>query len=140
MGRKGIIKHEGIIQDINLEKITVRILNQSACAGCHIKGACSMADVKEKFIDVINTNEQDWGKGERVRVVCTEELGFIALFWAYVLPFIVVVTTLFICTGLKSGELYSGLISLGTLVPYYIGLSLFKAKLKKKFSFSIEKI
>ena len=137
MGRKGIIKHEGIIQDIRPEKITVKILNQSACAGCHIKSACSMADVKEKYIDVSSPDNENWEKGEKVMVLCNEELGFIALFWAYVLPFILVISTLLICTSLKLGELYSGLISLGILVPYYIILSLFKDRLKKKFSFRI---
>ncbi len=140
MGRKGIIKHKGIIQDIEPEKITVKILNQSACAGCHIKGACSMADVKEKYIEVSSPFNQDWEKGEKVIVLCNEELGFIALFWAYVLPFITVIITLLICTSINLSELYSGLISLGILIPYYLILSLFKTKLKNKFSFSIEKI
>lgn len=139
MRRKETLKHSGVIQEITSEKITVKILNLSACAGCHVKSACSMADVKEKYVDVVNYGNQEWEIGEKVNVLCSEELGFIALFWAYVLPFIVVVSTLLICTSLNLGELYSGLISLGTLVPYYVTLSLFKAKLKKKFSFSIEK-
>ena len=98
-----------------------------------------MADVKEKYIEVSTHCNEDWEKGEKVIVLCNEELGFIALFWAYVLPFIVVICTLLICTSLNLGELYSGLISLGILIPYYLILSLFKTKLKKKFSFDIEK-
>ncbi len=139
MRRKEILKHTGLIQSIRPEKITVKILSVSACAGCHSQSTCSMAEVKEKYIDITNYGNQEFVEGEQVTVLCAEDIGFIALWWAYIFPFITVLTTLLICTALKIKELYSGLISLGILIPYYGILSLFNLRFKNKFSFSIEK-
>lgn len=132
------IDHVGTISDIKDEKITVSILNISACAGCHAKSACSMSDMKEKEIDIIDYSSS-FKLGEEVKIVYQESLGWLALFLAYVLPFILVLITLFIATAFTN-ELISGLMALGILLPYYSLLYLFKDRLKKTFSFTIHKI
>ena len=133
------IDHEGIILEIRNEKITVGIQNKSACAGCHAKGACSMADMKEKFIDVIDYSNR-FQKGEKVKLSYRESLGWVALLWAYGVPFLLVMLTLSISVFITNNELISGLLSLAVLIPYYIALSFFKGRFKKTFSFTIEKI
>ena len=47
-----IIKHQGIVENINSSHIKVRIVQTSACAACSAKGHCASADTKEKIIDV----------------------------------------------------------------------------------------
>ncbi len=132
------IDHVGTITEIKNEKITVSILNVSACTGCHAKSACSMSDMKEKEIDIIDYSG-NFKLGEEVKVVYQESLGWLALLLAYVLPFVLVLITLFIATSLTD-ELTSGLLSLGVLLPYYSLLYFFKDRLKKTFSFTIHKI
>ena len=132
------IDHVGTISDIKDEKITVSILNVSACAGCHAKSACSMSDMKEKNIDIIDYSSS-FKLGEEVKVVYQESLGWLALLLAYVLPFVLVLITLFIATAFTN-ELISGLMALGILLPYYSLLYFLKDRLKKTFSFTIHKI
>lgn len=132
------IDHVGIITKIKDEKITVSILNVSACSGCHAQSACSMSDMKEKEIDIIDYSKS-FEIGEKVKVVYSESLGWLALVLAYVLPFIIVLITLFIASAFTN-ELTSGLLALGILIPYYSLLYFFKGKLKKTFSFTIHKI
>ena len=132
------IDHVGTISDIKDEKITVSILNVSACAGCHAKSACSMSDMKEKNIDIIDYSSS-FELGEEVKVVYQESLGWLALLLAYVLPFVLVLITLFIATAFTN-ELISGLMALGILLPYYSLLYFLKDRLKKTFSFTIHKI
>jgi sigma-E factor negative regulatory protein RseC len=132
------IDHVGTISDIKDEKITVSILNVSACAGCHAKSACSMSDMKEKEIDIIDYSSS-FKLGEEVKVVYQESLGWLALLLAYVLPFVLVLITLFIATAFTN-ELISGLMALAILLPYYSLLYFFKDRLKKTFSFTIHKI
>lgn len=132
------IEHAGTILEINNEQITVGIRNVSACAGCHAKGACTMADMKDKTVDVIDYSNK-FSVGEKVNLKYQESLGWFALFIAYVLPFIIVILTLIIALAITRNELISGLIALAILVPYYVVLSFYKKKLKKTFSFSIEK-
>ncbi|WP_321516905.1 SoxR reducing system RseC family protein [Marinifilum fragile] len=133
------IDHEGTILEIKDGKITVGIVNVSACAGCHAKGACTMSDMKEKSIDVIDYSNK-YSVGEKVRLTYRESLGWFALMLAYVIPFVLVLLVLFIATAFTNDELISGLLSLAILPPYYIILSFFKGRLKKTFSFTIEKI
>jgi len=132
------IDHVGTISNIKDEKITVSILNVSACAGCHAKSACSMSDMKEKEIDIIDYSSS-FKLGEEVKVVYQESLGWLALLLAYVLPFVLVLITLFIATAFTN-ELISGLLALGILLPYYSLLYFLKDRLKKTFSFTIHKI
>ena len=132
------IDHVGSITHIKDENITVSILNVSACSGCHAKSACSMSDMKEKNIDIIDYSNT-FNLGEQVKVVYQESLGWLALVLAYVFPFVLVLITLFI-TSLLTNELISGLLALGILLPYYSLLYFFKDRLKKTFSFTIHKI
>lgn len=139
MGKKKTIDHIGIIQNISTESILVTIENQSACAGCHAKGACSMADVKDKIIEIPTPSSNEFKEGDKVNVICDEELGFIALFWAYIFPLILIFTCLFIGSIFIDDEKIYGIASLLILLPYYLILSMFKSKLKKRFTFRIEK-
>jgi Positive regulator of sigma(E), RseC/MucC. len=98
-----------------------------------------MSDMKEKSIDVIDYSNK-YSVGEKVRLTYRESLGWFALMLAYVIPFVLVLLVLFIATAFTNDELISGLLSLAILPPYYIILSFFKGRLKKTFSFTIEKI
>ncbi len=139
MAKTNNIEHFGTILKIDNERITVGIVNASACAGCHAKGACTMADMKEKTVDVVDYSNQ-FSVGEKVNLKYQESLGWFALTIAYVIPFIIVIITLVVALTITSDELISGLIALAILIPYYVVLSFYKKKLKKTFSFSIEKI
>ena len=77
---------------------------------------------------------------EKVRVVLAQSLGFRALFLGYILPFLLVLTALLIASATVVSELVAGLISLSVLLPYYIGLKLFRGKLDRQFSFFLHKI
>lgn len=133
------IDHEGTILKIKDGKICVGIVNVSACSACHAKGACTMSDMKEKSIDVIDYSNK-FEVGEKVNLSYRESLGWLAMFLAYVLPFIVVLITLFIATAISGDELISGISALAILIPYYLILAFFKGRLKKTFSFTIDKI
>ncbi|MUP37497.1 hypothetical protein GNY23_06680 [Labilibaculum sp. 44] len=133
------IDHEGTILEIEDGKITVGIVNISACAGCHAKSACTMSDMKDKSIDVIDYSNK-FKVGEKVILSYRESLGWLAMFLAYVLPFVLVILTLIIATAITNNELISGISALAILLPYYIVLSFYKGHFKKTFSFTIEKI
>lgn len=132
------IEHIGTIESIDNETIKVKIISQSACASCHAKGVCNAADMQEKIIDVVKTND-DFAVGECVNVVLKESLGFWALFLGFVLPFLIILLTLIIVIYLTNNEGIAGLASLVILVPYYGILYLKRDQLKKQFSFTLKK-
>ncbi len=49
---KEIVKHPGVVVKTGPDEVEVMILAQSACAACHAKGACTMADMKEKMVKI----------------------------------------------------------------------------------------
>jgi sigma-E factor negative regulatory protein RseC len=73
-----------------------------------------------------------------VTIVFRQSQGFSAVFWGYLMPFILVLTTLIISNAFLSNELTAGLLSLAILIPYYITLYFFRHLLKKYFKFELE--
>ena len=131
------IKHQGIVENINGSHLQVRIIQTSACASCSIKGHCSSADTKEKLIDVTDDNVSSYQPGDRVWVIGELSMGVMAVLLAFILPFLVLICSLFIFMAIWNDELGSALCSLALLIPYYYILWLNKSRLGKKFSFSI---
>jgi sigma-E factor negative regulatory protein RseC len=58
---------------------------------------------------------------------------------AFVAPFLLIFATLLITRQLTDSEAVSGTISLTALIPYYLLLSLFNKKIKRKLQFEIIK-
>ena len=131
------IRHQGIVENINGSHLQVRIIQTSACASCSVKGHCSSADTKEKLIDITDVDAASYQPGDRVWVIGELSMGAMAVLYAFILPFFVVIISLFIFMAIWNDELRSALCSLVLLIPYYYILWLNKSRLGKKFSFSI---
>jgi sigma-E factor negative regulatory protein RseC len=134
----GEIKHEGIIEAIDKQQITVRFISHSACSECHAKGVCSVSDAKEKQIVIENPGNR-YNTGEKVDIILARSLGFKALFWGYVLPFLIVFFTLIISLSLTNREGFAGIAALLILVPYYLLLKLFNHRITREFVFKLGK-
>lgn len=114
-------------------------MSESACAACHAKRACSMADVSEKEIIVKADNANYFEKGDRVWVEMPEKQGAKAILWAYILPLVVLVAGLF----LLSGKMNEGLVGVGALfflILYYLILWLVRPVINKNYHFSLRPI
>jgi sigma-E factor negative regulatory protein RseC len=133
------ITHDGVIASLSEERITVKITSYAACTSCHAKGACSMAGGEEEKLLHIPVSDPDFRIGEKVRVLLSQSLGFRALFLGYVLPFSMVLAVLVVLTVAGSTELVAGGAALGVLAPYYAGLRLWKGKVDRQFSFTVQK-
>ena len=134
------IKHQGIVENIQGSHLSVRIVQTSACAACSAKGHCSSADSKDKIIDIIDTAASSYRVGEKVMVIGETSMGMMAVVLAFIIPFVLLIFSLFLFMALMENELYSALLSLAILIPYYFILWLNKTRLKQKFSFTIKPI
>lgn len=132
-----MLRHTGIVKEVTPSSLIVSIINQSACSGCHVKGACTVADVQEKDIEITNFRNK-YTPGSMVTVIFRESSGLRALFLGYVLPFLILLITLIIAIEVTGNELFGGVIALALLVPYYFALYFTKDKLKKIFTFELE--
>ncbi len=139
MNEQKQITHTGIIKAKDGNSLNVSIMQQSACAKCTVKGVCEMAEKEEKIVNIQTPTPNDFKIGEMVTVFYKQTLGFRALLLGYLLPFLIVLTALIILMAITNNEAISALTALGLLIPYHITLHLTKNKLKKTFSFSVEK-
>ncbi|MFW5851927.1 MAG: SoxR reducing system RseC family protein [Bacteroidota bacterium] len=133
------ICHSGIVEHISDNFVDVSIVSKSACSGCHAQSVCNVGDMKEKSIRVFTTKAQKYSRGEAVQVSISQQKGFEALFYGYLLPFLVVFVSLLIFLQFTT-ELYAGVYSLMLLIPYYMLLFVSKQIMRSRFSFQIERI
>ncbi len=138
MIKKNEIYHEGIINNISKDTINVNIISKASCISCQLKSVCSASDIEEKTIEIPNIYNNNYSIGDKVNIILKESLGLKALFLGYLLPFIIVFTTLLIASALTKNELKTGLVSILILIPYYIILYLIKPYLKKTFTYKLE--
>jgi sigma-E factor negative regulatory protein RseC len=133
-----LIEHSGVIEKIEGTNFQVRIIQVSACSGCHAKSACSAADMDEKIVD-IQCLDSSLKVGDTVRVFGTSSMGLFAVFIAFVVPFILILVSLLVISSFTGNESLAGILALAILIPYFGIVSIFKKRIKSKLQFSIEK-
>ena len=134
----GKIEHEGIISSIDNNYIYVKIMQTSACAECHAKTMCSLSEAKEKVIEIPNS-QSNYRVGDAVTITGAPSLGLMAVFYAFVLPLILLLSVLVVVLWLSDSEISAILFSLVSLLVYYIVLYFYRDIMKKKFVFTLTK-
>ncbi|MFO7791066.1 MAG: SoxR reducing system RseC family protein [Bacteroidota bacterium] len=138
MAGKTNIEHKGIVDHCQGDSVFVKILAETACASCKMHKICGM-DTQEKTIEIDKVPDK-FHKGDKVIVSISEKHGYKALFFSYLLPFIISLLTLIISIEITENEGLSGLFALVILVPYFLCLKFFNNRLKKSFRFNLNKI
>ena len=138
MADQDFIQHEGTVREVKEGKVVVSFLAKSACAHCQLKGVCSAADMADKEVEV-EVSDLIVHPGEKVNIILARSLGLRALAYGYLLPFVVLLVTLFAVYEVTGNEVVSGLLALGVLVPYYLLLYLLREKIHRQFRFMIRK-
>ena len=120
------ISHSGIIESVAGDCVKVRILQTSACAACKVAAHCSASESKEKIVE------------DPVMVSASHDVAGRALLFAFGIPFVVLVTVLVVVLQLTGQEGLAALSGLGSLVPYFFVLWLFRDNLREKLAFQLE--
>jgi sigma-E factor negative regulatory protein RseC len=134
---KNTFVHYGIISKIVGDSITVNLEQNIHCESCRAKGTCGISDSKTKEIEVTNPSDT-FKTNERVCVVLKKALGLKAIFWAYLIPFMLMFSTLIITSNILK-EWIAGILSLLVLIPYYLILYFLKYTFKSIFKITILK-
>ncbi|MBR3871538.1 MAG: SoxR reducing system RseC family protein [Paludibacteraceae bacterium] len=135
-----MVEHKGHIIKIEGNTVTVKVLQLSGCAHCEGKKYCTLAEAKEKEIKISVKDPSIYTVGEEVEIIAHKKQLFTAVFWAYVLPLIL----LFIGVGLGSilelPEIHSALMGLIAVAMYYVFLFAINKYLSKSLEFKISKL
>ena len=93
--------------------------------------------MQEKIITVAAPKDKEFSIGQEVKVSITLGQANKAVIFAYVIPSIILISMIFILNFFKIGEGINALISIGSLIPYYLILFIFKDKIKRNFEYEI---
>lgn len=138
MSSADCLEQKGVIEHIDKGLASIRLASFTACAGCHSKSLCGVSEDEARKVSVV-LPDSSYSIGEPVVVGMKRQLGMRATFYAYIMPFILVISFLVLFTSLHIKELFSGLLALLSLVPYYTCLFLFRHRLSRTFTFTLRK-
>lgn len=130
------IQHDGKVKKVDGDSVLVSITSNTACSGCHAEGLCGISGKEEKLIDI--RGSYSVSPGDTVTVLMEESSGIKAVFLSYLVPLVIVVAGLIVCSILSLNELISGLISISLLAPWYMLLYLFRNKINRSFTFKLK--
>lgn len=117
----------------------VAIVQSSACSACKAKSMCMSSESQQKEMDAQMLEPMK--PGDKVEVEVRERLAWKAVLLAYVLPFVVMMAVIAVLDFTTDwSEAVVGTLSLCAIALYYIGLSVFKHRLQKQFSFTARKL
>ncbi len=133
------VRHPGIVEGIDGKTVLVRIESQAACGQCQAKSHCGMAESAEKLIEVTHPDPGQYATGDPVIVSLEQSLGYKALFLGYIIPFLILIISLFAVALTTGNEGLAALVAVLLMGPYYAVLYRYRHKLRKTFHFQIQK-
>ncbi|PCH77094.1 MAG: hypothetical protein COB98_04315 [Flavobacteriaceae bacterium] len=119
----------GVVESVCGTEATVRLQSNANCEGCKAQSACGV-DSGDKVVHVKMDKSIDLNS--IITVGIDKKKGLIAVVYAYVLPFVLVLISLLIGSVFLT-EAVAGLLSLAILIPYYILLYFLRASFTEKF-------
>ncbi len=139
MTTKERVQHEGIVKSLSTQSLEVLIDNHSACSGCHAKGMCGMGDMKQKIISV-HYSKNNIQVDDKVMIYASLNNAFFSVLVAYIIPSILILFAIFLFNKLGGSELIAAIFSLVLIASYFFIIYLFRNKIGRKITFTVEKI
>ena len=119
----------------------MKIAVGDACAHCAGQAGCKLMNATERVVEAgLERNAPSFSVGEQVLVRMRAGNGFKAVFYAYLLPVIMLMSCVIIMFSLHCDEGATALAAIGAVVLYYLLFYLFRRRINRKFSFKIEKM
>ncbi|MCD8318559.1 MAG: SoxR reducing system RseC family protein [Paraprevotella sp.] len=134
------ITHRGTVEGFKGKHISVRITQAAACSSCVAKKLCNSSESKEKLIDVVSEDADDYCIGELVCLTGTLESGLTAVLCAYAYPLVLLLVVLLSVTYGCGSEPLGALSALGSVALYYFVLYMNRERLTRRFLFTIKHI
>lgn len=132
-----VIEHQATVTAVSGKTVTVEITSRQACEACHLKDGCNLSEGKNKTLQIYAPSSGRCRPGQKVTVYIEERSGWLAVFFAYILPLLLVLTALTAVWIFTDSETAAAVCGLAILVPYYLVLILFRKNFDRRFSFKI---
>lgn len=129
---------QGVVTALSPGYVTVRIQQQSACAGCHARSWCVSSECAERELR-LKTYGRSFALGESVTITAEERVGRLAVLLAFVLPLLLLVASLAFLQLLlpAKSEAWAVLSTLALLGLYYLILYAFRKHLSRSLRLEV---
>jgi len=135
------ITHEGIVVGVEGENVTVRFVRNSACSQCHAKALCSGSTSESESRTVVaKSYGLPYYVGEEVRFTVASGVAWSAVRWAFMVPTLLVLASLFLAVHLWHSEMMACLVTFVVLAVYYFVFWLNRKRLEKRVEFVLARI
>lgn len=111
------VVHSAIVTQVFKGYVTVILSEVSGCSTCQLKSACGADQVEVKEFKVLTGNEQ-YQKGDAVTIGMHQSMGLKAVFLAYVVPFIILMTVILLSQRILK-EWVAGFLVITFIAVYY---------------------
>jgi len=132
------VRHQGTVLAVEGTRVSVRIVQMAACAGCQVASQCHVHDMKEKVVEAECNGPTLPQVGDSVAVVASAATARRSLLLAFGYPLLLMLCVLVCMTLGRQDEDITALVMLGVLIPYYIILWFMRDRIRQKLSFWIE--
>ena len=133
---KDVIEHKGVVESVDNSHVVVKIMQTSACSMCKAHSFCASNENREKHIDIYD-NKLPLTVGDEVTVCASASIGWQAVWWAFVVPLIVMVAVLITVLQLTKSEPLAAILGIAALVPYYAVVYMMRGRIQKRISFFV---
>lgn len=135
------IEQSGVVMEVREGLVVVQIVSTSMCSACHAKGACNSSDSKDKDIHVRTKDYGSYKEGDLVVVYMEKRLGFKAVFLGFVLPFLIMISSIILLKTINPNtqDINLALLGIASLIVYYVLLHLLRDRIESRFEFKIRK-
>ncbi len=130
------IVHQGFVTSIKDHLAHIKLFDRAECDSCHIKEFCGATDESRTEFDVPDDGLK---VGDEVILDLKPSTGLKAMFWAYIFPFLLILTVLVIGRTLGVPDKWNGIVAIVVLFPYFFGLSKFKSYLQSQLEIRVRK-
>lgn len=134
------IEHKGVVRSVEEGIVRVAIEVNEACGSCASRKACAMGSSEKREITIYTNDAESYSVGEVVNVGARRSLGTMAVVLCYVVPLVVLIAAIIIANLLGCSDGVAAVVALASSALYYAVLALFRDKISKKVTFTINKI
>lgn len=132
------IVHPGKVTAVTPQMLTVGFTASAACGSCRAAGLCSMAERKEKTVEVPNLYGTRYQVGDEVEVAFRSTMGLKAVWLCYAIPVVILLGIVLGTLHLGLNELWSGLAGIGGVALWYFVLWLLRKRLNNQHIFTLK--
>ncbi len=129
---------EGLVTGITGQTLTVAVKCATGCATCAKRDGCGIAGLAAKQVRVKVDYPQDYRVGQTVALSLENAAVGMSLFFAFVLPTVLVVTVLVIALALGVEDTIAAFCGLGAAVAYALFLRLINFWLERRLKIIVD--